>query len=392
MWQTAEPNRKFCSVRGRSNRTFGRIFGKMRHYFSTLVPGRGPFPSTSKFPKFGLQNLPKGTTCFICVSRPAHASIWASGEKKKKKKKFKENAYLWTSSHGQVLSSTVAEEETDCSTQTTVLWRLMEKVNLLVSNWVVLGGTSLFKMNYVPAGLDCLGCRFYWSTGAAEGLIMVDSEACLRGEIPRKVFCVCDSFCGQNVNVDREEGAGGPTIRRSLSHARLFAMWVCARSLLWRERERERERERANSKKRQKIEMCSSGHPLLVFFAALQDVDLLKMSCFLSNRSGLSSCWAILKYYQSINGVVDGTSGERFLTTVVTPEPGTPGTRPGWRRNWPGWQIDYRAQMCPAGILVAHPEISGCPPHIAHFSSNFPASYFPAVFACVLRQRRSTQS
>ena len=28
----------------------------MRHYFSTLAPGRGPF--LSKFPKFGLQNLP----------------------------------------------------------------------------------------------------------------------------------------------------------------------------------------------------------------------------------------------------------------------------------------------------------------------------------------------
>ena len=54
--QTTEPNRKFCSVRGRSNRTFGWIFGKLRHYFSTLAPGRGPFPS--KFPKFGLQNLP----------------------------------------------------------------------------------------------------------------------------------------------------------------------------------------------------------------------------------------------------------------------------------------------------------------------------------------------
>ena len=48
--------------------------------------------------------------------------------KKKQTKKFKENPYLWTSSRGQVLSSTVAEKETDCSTQTTVLWRLMEKV------------------------------------------------------------------------------------------------------------------------------------------------------------------------------------------------------------------------------------------------------------------------
>ena len=54
--RTTEPNRKFCSVRGRSNRTFGWISGKMRDYFSTLTPGPGPFPS--KFPKFGLQNLP----------------------------------------------------------------------------------------------------------------------------------------------------------------------------------------------------------------------------------------------------------------------------------------------------------------------------------------------
>ena len=44
-----------------------------------------------------------------------------------------------------------------------------------VSFKVVLGGTSLFKTNHGPAGtgLDCLGlvCCFYWSTGAAEGLI-----------------------------------------------------------------------------------------------------------------------------------------------------------------------------------------------------------------------------
>ena len=32
---------------------------------------------------------------------------------------------------------------------------------------------------------------------------------------------------------------------------------------------------------------------------------------------------------------------------------------------------------------VAHPEISGCLPHTAHFSSIFPESYFPAVFTCV---------
>ena len=41
--QTTEPNRKFCSVQGRSNRTFGWIFGKMRHYFFTLTPAAARF-------------------------------------------------------------------------------------------------------------------------------------------------------------------------------------------------------------------------------------------------------------------------------------------------------------------------------------------------------------
>ena len=45
--------------------------------------------------------------------------------------------------------------------------------------------------------------------------------------------------------------------------------------------------------------------------------------------------------------------------------------------------VGVETQMCPAG-WVAHPEISGCQPHTAHFSSIFPASsYFPAVFTCV---------
>ena len=59
-WQTRtrqpEPNRKFCSVPGPSSRTFGWIFAKMRHFVSHLSPGRGPFPS--KFPNFGLHNVP----------------------------------------------------------------------------------------------------------------------------------------------------------------------------------------------------------------------------------------------------------------------------------------------------------------------------------------------
>ena len=69
--------------------------------------------------------------------------------------------------------------------------------------------------------------------------------------------CVCDSFCGQNVNVDREEGDGGPTIDRSLSHAHSFAMSVSERSLVWRERE---------SKLEKAVEeICSSGCPLFAF-------------------------------------------------------------------------------------------------------------------------------
>ena len=99
-----------------------------------------------------------------------------------------------------------------------------------VSFKVVLGSISLFKINHGPAGLDCLVCRFYWSTGAAEGLIMKDSGTNLRGEVPKTVF-LCDSCCGQNVDLDREEGAGGPTIARSLSCACSFAMTVSARSL-----------------------------------------------------------------------------------------------------------------------------------------------------------------
>ena len=66
---------------------------------------------------------------YLCFSSSARIDFSLWGEKKKQKK-FKENAYLWTSWRGQVLSSTVAEKETDCSTQATVLWRLMEKVNL----------------------------------------------------------------------------------------------------------------------------------------------------------------------------------------------------------------------------------------------------------------------
>ena len=51
-----ELNRNFCLVPEPSCRTFGWIFAKMRHFVSHLSPDCGPFPS--KFPNFGLQNVP----------------------------------------------------------------------------------------------------------------------------------------------------------------------------------------------------------------------------------------------------------------------------------------------------------------------------------------------
>ena len=115
----------------------------------------------------------------------------------------------------------------------------MEKVNLLVSKlFLAVHRDSLFKINHGPAGLDCLVCRFYWSTGAAEGLIMVDSGACLRGEIPRKVFYVCViAFVGKTLTLTEKK-----ELEVLPSHARSFAMSVSARSLVWREREGEQTR------------------------------------------------------------------------------------------------------------------------------------------------------
>ena len=81
---------------------------------------------------------------------------------------------------------------------------------------------------------------------------------------------------------------------------------------------------------------------------------------------------------------------------MVTPEPGTPGTRPGWRRNWPGWQIDYRAQMCPAGILGGPPRNFRMPaPHCSffgYFSQVLFSRGFHLRTAYRQRSRRSTQS
>ena len=131
-----------------------------------------------------------------------------------------------------------------------------------VSFKVVLGSTSLFKMNHDPAGLDCLVCRFYWSTGAAEGLIMKDSGTNLREEVPKKVFFVCDSCCGQNVDLDRKEG-NPRSYHRSITLLPMFVRYVgeCAlTATVWRERERGR----AISKKRQKRSAQVDVGPLFV--------------------------------------------------------------------------------------------------------------------------------
>ena len=114
--------------------------------------------------------------------------ISASGRKKKTKKIQRKcvrlDKFAWTST---VLNS---GREID---------RLLDANNSImetdgegkfVSFKVFLGCTSLFKMNHGPAGLDCLVCRFYWSTGAAEGLIMKISGTNLRGEVPKKIFFV----------------------------------------------------------------------------------------------------------------------------------------------------------------------------------------------------------
>ena len=88
--------------------------------------------------------------------------------RKKKKKKFQRKCapldkFAWTSTalnsrreRDRLLDANNSNMETDGEGK-------------FVSFKVVLGGTSLFKMNHGPAGLECRVCRFYWSTGASWG-------------------------------------------------------------------------------------------------------------------------------------------------------------------------------------------------------------------------------
>ena len=215
----------------------------------------------------------KGTTCFICVSRPVHALISASGEKRKRKN-FKENPYLWTSSRGQVLSSAVAEKETDCSTQTTVLWRLMEKVNLLVSK-LFLAVDSIALQNESRSRRSRLpGVSLLLEHGSSWGTHHGGFRDNFRGEVPKKVFLCVIAVVGKTlILTEKKELEVLPSLDHSLAHVCSPCRWVRAHC-------HGLERGRAISKKRQKR---SSGHPLLLFFfAALQDGGLLEMSCLSS--------------------------------------------------------------------------------------------------------------
>ena len=119
---------------------------------------------------------------------------------------------------------------------------MMEKVNSLVSKLFLAVHRSSKCITFPPVSIA-------WSVafiGALEQLR--DSSWWIHGHASdekslEKFFCVymSDSFCGQNVNVDREEGAGGSYHRSITLFARSFAMSVSARSLVRRERERERE-------------------------------------------------------------------------------------------------------------------------------------------------------
>ena len=95
----------------------------------------------------------------------------------------------------------------------------MEKVNLLACFKVVLGGTLLFKMNQGPAGLDCLVCRFYWSTGAAEGFIN-DSETNLQEDVPKKKFFCAIAVVGKTLTLTEKELEVLPSPDHSLAHVR----------------------------------------------------------------------------------------------------------------------------------------------------------------------------
>ena len=79
----------------------------------------------------------------------------------------------------------------------------------VVSFKVVRGGTRSVSISWSVAFI-----------GALEQLR--DSSRVSEEKSLKKFFC--NRFCGQNVDLDSEEGAGDPTIARSLSRARVRSL------------------------------------------------------------------------------------------------------------------------------------------------------------------------
>ena len=162
----------------------------------------------------------------------------------------------------------------------------------------------------------------------------------------------------------------------------------------------------------QKATEISPGSQLRLFFLSKLELDELSPSGLPSRPLVEYSEERVLRAISHGECVIDGNAGtpehpddlllprhfqqrselhdeltakpaEPLTQTVVTPEPGTPGTRPCWRRINETGPVGNPAQMCPAGILGGPPRNFRMPAPHCSFSSIFPASYFPAVFTCV---------
>ena len=123
---------------------------------------------------------------------------------------------------------------------------------------------------------------------------MVDSETNLRGEVPKKVFLCVIAVVGKTlILTEKKELEVLPSLDHSLSACLFASRWVRAHCHgLERDRERESNLEKAAK------EICSIGRPLFFFFRCT------------------ARRWPVINelFFRVINGAVDGTSGERFLT------------------------------------------------------------------------------
>ena len=171
----------------------------------------------------------------MCFSSSARIdfSFW------REKKKFK-NAHLWTSSRSRLHRQKERERErerereilVDARTGSlfdgAVSWRLMQ----FVSKFLVVPRSSTDSRSRLESMVRC----FHWSNASSGGIIMVDSWTYLRGDM--FFFFFLPRLCGQNFDLDRQEGAGVPTTARSLSCARSFAIPVTQHALSGRQRAR----------------------------------------------------------------------------------------------------------------------------------------------------------